>query len=195
MTGPMAADAPTLTFADADAFEQWLAAQPADSAGVWLKLAKKASGVPSVDYSQALDVALCHGWIDGPKAGVDEVYWLQKFTPRRARSRWSKINRNRVAALIEQGRMRPGGLAEIERAQADGRWAAAYDSMKTAEVPDDLAQALAASPEAQRFFETVDRQNRYAVLHRIQEAKRPETRARRIAQYVAMLAEGRKIHP
>ncbi|GAB4060185.1 YdeI/OmpD-associated family protein [Catellatospora paridis] len=191
----MAADAPTLTFADAVAFEQWLAAQPADSAGVWLKLAKKASGVPSVDYSQALDVALCHGWIDGPKAGVDEVYWLQKFTPRRARSRWSKINRNRVAALIEQGRMRPGGLAEIERAQADGRWEAAYDGMKTAEVPDDLAQALAADPQAQRFFETVDRQNRYAILHRIQEAKRPETRARRIAQYVAMLAEGKKIHP
>ncbi|WP_144127130.1 YdeI/OmpD-associated family protein [Catellatospora sichuanensis] len=191
----MAADAPTLTFTDADAFDQWLAAQPAGSAGVWLKLAKKASGVPSVDYSQALDVALCHGWIDGPKAGVDEVYWLQKFTPRRARSRWSKINRNRVASLIEQGRMRPAGLAEIERAQADGRWEAAYDSMTTAEVPDDLAQALAANPDAARFFETVDRQNRYAVLYRIQEAKRPETRARRVAQYVAMLAEGRKIYP
>ncbi|WP_155371730.1 YdeI/OmpD-associated family protein [Catellatospora vulcania] len=191
----MAAEAPTLTFPDADAFEQWLAGQPADSAGVWLKLAKKASGVPSVDYPRALDVALCHGWIDGPKAGVDEVYWLQKFTPRRARSRWSKINRDRVASLIEQGRMRPGGLAEIERARADGRWDAAYDSMKTAEVPDDLAQALAANPDAQRFFAAVDRQNRYAVLHRIQEAKRPETRARRIAQYVAMLAEGRKIHP
>ncbi|GIG00296.1 YdeI/OmpD-associated family protein [Catellatospora citrea] len=191
----MAADAPTLTFADADSFEQWLAAQPADSAGVWLKLAKKASGVPSVDYSQALDVALCHGWIDGPKAGVDEVYWLQKFTPRRARSRWSKVNRNRVAALIEQGRMRPGGQAEIERAQADGRWEAAYDGMKTAEVPDDLTQALAANLEAQRFFETIDRQNRFAILYRIQDAKRPETRARRIAQYVAMLAEGRKIYP
>ncbi|GAA1380706.1 YdeI/OmpD-associated family protein [Catellatospora chokoriensis] len=191
----MATDAPTLTFADADAFEQWLAAQPADSAGVWLKLAKKASGVPSVDYSQALDVALCHGWIDGPKAGVDEVYWLQKFTPRRARSRWSKVNRNRVAALIEQGRMRPGGLAEIERAQADGRWEAAYDGMKTAEVPDDLAQALAANLGAQRFFETIDRQNRYAILYRVQDAKRPETRARRITQYVAMLAEGKKIYP
>ncbi|MEU8081804.1 YdeI/OmpD-associated family protein [Catellatospora citrea] len=191
----MAADAPTLTFADADSFEQWLAAQPTDSAGVWLKLAKKASGVPSVDYSQALDVALCHGWIDGPKAGVDEVYWLQKFTPRRARSRWSKVNRNRVAALIEQGRMRPGGQAEIERAQADGRWEAAYDGMKTAEVPDDLAQALAADPDARRFFETIDRQNRFAILYRIQDAKRPETRARRIAQYVAMLAEGKKIYP
>lgn len=191
----MATDAPTLTFANADAFEQWLATQPADSAGVWLKLAKKASGVPSVDYAQALDVALCHGWIDGPKAGVDEVYWLQKFTPRRARSRWSKINRDKAAALIASGRMRPGGLAEIERARADGRWDAAYDSMRTAEVPADLAEALAANPRAQRFFETVDRQNRYAILHRVQEAKRPETRARRIAQYVAMLAEGRKLHP
>ncbi|GAA1415968.1 YdeI family protein [Catellatospora coxensis] len=190
----MATDAPMLTFVDADAFEQWLAAQPADSAGVWLKLAKKASGVPSVDYPQALDVALCHGWIDGPKAGVDDVYWLQKFTPRRARSRWSKINRDKAAALIASGRMRPGGLAEIERAQADGRWDAAYDGMRTAEVPDDLAEALAANPEAQRFFATVDRQNRYAILHRVQEAKRPETRARRIAQYVAMLAEGRKIY-
>ncbi|MFC7245955.1 YdeI family protein [Catellatospora aurea] len=191
----MATETPTLTFADAAAFEQWLAAEPAGSAGVWLKLAKKGSGVPSVDYPQALDVALCHGWIDGPKAGVDDVYWLQKFTPRRARSRWSKINRDKAAALIASGRMRPAGLAEIERAQADGRWDAAYDSMRTAEVPDDLAQALAANPAAQDFFATVDRQNRYAILYRVQDAKRPETRARRIAQYVEMLAEGRKIYP
>ncbi|MEU7824602.1 YdeI/OmpD-associated family protein [Catellatospora sp. NPDC049133] len=191
----MAAETPTLTFENADAFEQWLAAQPAGSAGVWLKLAKKASGVPSVDYAQALDVALCHGWIDGPKSGVDDVYWLQKFTPRRARSRWSKINRDKAAALIASGRMRPAGLAEIERAQADGRWEAAYDGMRTAEVPDDLAEALAANPAARDFFATVDRQNRYAILYRVQDAKRPETRARRIAQYVEMLAEGRKIYP
>ncbi|MEU8004662.1 YdeI/OmpD-associated family protein [Catellatospora sp. NPDC049111] len=191
----MAAETPTLTFENADAFEQWLAAQPAGSAGVWLKLAKKASGVPSVDYAQALDVALCHGWIDGPKSGVDDVYWLQKFTPRRAHSRWSKINRDKAAALIASGRMRPAGLAEIERAQADGRWEAAYDGMRTAEVPDDLAEALAANPAAQDFFATLDRQNRYAILYRVQDAKRPETRARRIAQYVEMLAEGRKIYP
>jgi uncharacterized protein YdeI (YjbR/CyaY-like superfamily) len=195
LTLPVAADIPTLTFPDADAFEAWLAAQPAGSPGVWLRLAKKKPGVASLDYSQALDVALCHGWIDSHKTGADDGYWLQKFTPRRARSRWSKVNRDRVAALVAQGRMRPAGTAEVARAQADGRWDSAYDGMKTAEVPDDLALALAANPDAARFFETVDRQNRYAILHRVQEAKRPETRARRIALYVDMLAEGRKLHP
>ncbi|MEV4416764.1 YdeI/OmpD-associated family protein [Catellatospora sp. NPDC049609] len=191
----MAAEIPTLSFASADEFEQWLAAQPAGSPGVWLKLARKLPGVVALDYPQALDVALCHGWIDGQKTGLDGTHWLQKFTPRRARSRWSKVNREKVAALIEQGRMRPAGLAEIERAKADGRWEAAYDGMRTAEVPADLAEALAAHPDAARFFDTVSRSNRYAILHRVHEAKRPETRARRIARFVAMLAEGRTLHP
>lgn len=182
-------------FPSAEAFEQWLAAEHATAAEIWLKLAKKVPGTPSLDYSQALDVALCFGWIDGHKKGLDDAHWLQRFTPRRARSRWSKVNRERVAALTEQGRMRPAGLAEVARAQADGRWDAAYDGMKAAEVPDDLAQALAASPAAQEFFATLDRQNRYAVLYRVQEAKRAETRAKRIAQFVTMLAEQRKIYP
>ncbi|WP_212842251.1 YdeI family protein [Catellatospora sp. IY07-71] len=191
----MAADLPTLSFASAEDFEQWLAAQPADSPGVWLKLARKRPGVVALDYPQALDVALCHGWIDGQKAGLDDTHWVQKFTPRRARSRWSKVNREKVAALIELGRMRPAGLAEIERAKADGRWDAAYDSPRTAEVPADLAAAIAADPAAAAFFATLDRTNRYSILHRVHEAKRPETRARRIAGFVTMLAEGRKIYP
>lgn len=140
-------------------------------------------------------MALCYGWIDGQKAGLDDQWWLQRFTPRRPRSRWSKVNRDKVAALIEQGRMRPPGLAEIDRAKADGRWDAAYDSPRTATVPDDLAAALAATPAAAAFFETLDRQNRYSILHRVQEAKRAETRARRIEKYVAMLAEGEKSYP
>ncbi len=191
----MAADLPTLSFASAEDFEQWLAAQPAASPGVWLKLARKRPGVVALDYAQALDVALCHGWIDGQKAALDDTHWVQKFTPRRARSRWSKVNREKVAALIEQGRMRPAGLAEIERAKADGRWDAAYDSPRTAEVPADLAEAIAADPAAARSFAELNRTNRFTILHRVHDAKRPETRARRIAQFVAMLAEGRKIYP
>jgi uncharacterized protein YdeI (YjbR/CyaY-like superfamily) len=140
-------------------------------------------------------VALCYGWIDGQKAKGDDQHWLQRFTPRRSRSRWSKVNRDHVARLVDQGRMRPAGLAEVERAKADGRWEAAYDGPRTSSVPDDLAAALAANPAAATFFETLDRQNRFAVLYRVQDAKRPETRARRIEQYVAMLAEGKKLHP
>ncbi|MDI1465305.1 YdeI/OmpD-associated family protein [Catellatospora sp. KI3] len=188
----MGDEAEIVEFGSAAEFEQWVAAHP-DSPGIWLKLAK---GVPgALNYAQALDVALCHGWIDGQKRALDESYWLQKFTPRRARSRWSKINRDKVEALIAAGRMRPAGLAEIERARGDGRWDAAYDSPRTAQVPDDLAEALAAAPAAAAFFATLNSANRFAILHRIQDAKKPETRARRIAQYVAMCAEGRKIYP
>jgi len=186
----------TVAFASAEAFEAWLAENHATTpAGIWLKLRKKGPGIEALAYAQALDVALCYGWIDGQKAGLDDQWWLQRFTPRRPRSRWSKVNRDKVAALIEQGRMRPPGLAEIDRAKADGRWDAAYDSPSTATVPDDLAAALAAAPAAAAFFETLDRQNRYAILHRVQEAKRAETRARRIEKYVAMLAKGEKLHP
>jgi len=194
----MTQDLETLAFASAEAFEAWLDENHATSPGIWLKLRKKTSGATgtgTLDYPQALDVALCHGWIDGQKAGLDDQWWLQRFTPRRPRSTWSKINRDKVAALIEQGRMRPAGRAEIDRAKADGRWEAAYDSSRTATVPDDLAAALATDPAAAAFFETLDRQNRFAILYRIHEAKRPETRARRIETYVAMLAKGEKLHP
>ena len=191
----MAAEKEIVSFDSAEAWETWLSDQHATSAGVWLKLRKKRPGVVALDYAQALDVALCYGWIDGQKGKLDDQYWLQRFTPRRANSRWSKINRDKAEALIEQGRMRPAGLAEVERGKRDGRWQAAYDGSRTSSVPDDLAAALAANPAAAEFFETLDRQNRYAILYRIQDAKKPETRERRIDKYVAMLAEGEKIHP
>jgi uncharacterized protein YdeI (YjbR/CyaY-like superfamily) len=172
----------------------WLAAEHGSSAGVWLKIARKDGGAASVSYADALDVALCHGWIDGQKDRLDERFWLQRFTPRASRSRWSKRNRERAEALIAAGEMGPAGLGEVERARADGRWEAAYDSHSTATVPDDLQAALDAAPAARDFFAQLDSNNRYAILYRIQEARRPETRARRIAKYVAMLGEGRRIH-
>ncbi|MFF4154134.1 YdeI family protein [Streptomyces sp. NPDC001651] len=188
-------DLEIVAFESAEAFQAWLGENHAVSPGIWLKLRKKSPGVVALDYAQALDVALCYGWIDGQKAGLDDQWWLQRFTPRTARSKWSKVNRDKVAALIEQGRMQPAGQAEIDRAKADGRWDAAYDSSRTATVPDDLAAALAAEPAAAEFFEALDRQNRYAILYRIQDAKKPETRARRIEKFVAMLAKGEKLHP
>ncbi|CAM5635991.1 YdeI/OmpD-associated family protein [Streptomyces viridochromogenes] len=188
-------DLEIVAFESAEAFQAWLGENHAVSPGIWLKLRKKSPGVVALDYAQALDVALCYGWIDGQKAGLDDQWWLQRFTPRTARSKWSKVNRDKVAALIEQGRMQPAGQAEIDRAKADGRWDAAYDSSRTATVPDDLAAALAAEPAAAEFFEALDRQNRYAILYRVQDAKKPETRARRIEKFVAMLAKGEKLHP
>ncbi|MDH6136785.1 uncharacterized protein YdeI (YjbR/CyaY-like superfamily) [Kitasatospora sp. MAA4] len=185
----------TVEFPTAAALEAWLTEHGTDCPGVWLKFAKKAPGVEALTYAEALEVALCHGWIDGQKAAFDDRYWLQRFTPRRARSRWSRINRDKAEALIAEGRMHPAGLAEVERARADGRWDAAYASARTAEVPADLAAALAAEPAAARFFETLDGANRYAVLYRVQEPKKPETRARRIEKFVAMLAAGQKLHP
>jgi len=184
-----------IAFESPGEFEEWLAKHHDSSPGIWLKLRKKAPGVVALTYAQALECALCFGWIDGQKAALDDSFWLQRFTPRKARSKWSKINRDKVAALTEQGRMRPQGLAEVERAQADGRWEAAYDSASSATVPEDLAEALAANPAAADFFATLDGTNRYAVLYRIHDAKRPETRAKRIATFVTMLAEGRKLHP
>lgn len=191
----MVADLEIVEFDSADAFESWLADRHATCAGIWLKLRKKGAGVVALDYPQALDVALCYGWIDGQKRTFDDQHWLQRFTPRRPTSRWSAINRDRAGALIQEGRMRPAGLAQVDRAKADGRWQAAYDGVRASTVPDDLAVALAADPAAARFFETLDRQNRFAILYRVQDAKKPETRARRIETYVAMLAEGKKLHP
>ncbi len=187
-------DLPTHAFADPRAFSTWLAANHATSRGVWLRLAKKASGTPSVTYAEAIGVALAWGWIDGQKRLGDETSWLQKLSPRGARSLWSKINRDKATALIAAGAMQPPGVAEVERAQRDGRWDAAYDAPSRAAVPEDLAAALAANPRAASFFAALDAANRYSVLFRIQTAKKPETRARRIEQFVAMLARHEKIH-
>ncbi|WP_036326491.1 YdeI/OmpD-associated family protein [Microbispora sp. ATCC PTA-5024] len=191
----MSRELETLSFPSAAELEAWLAVNHATSAGIWLKLDKKVAGRRSLTYAEALDVALCFGWIDGQKAKFDDEHWLQRFTPRRPGSRWSKVNRDKVTALVNEGRMRPSGLLEIQRAKEDGRWDAAYDGSRTATVPEDLARALAENPAAEEFFATLDSRNRYAVLYRVQDAKKPETRARRIEQYVSMLAEQRKIYP
>ena len=190
----MSPEQPELAFATPDEWEAWLAEHHAASDGVWIRFAKKGSGLPTVRYAEALDAALCFGWIDGQTKGIDETWYLQRFTPRRKRSMWSKRNREKVAALIDAGRMQPAGLAEIERAKADGRWDAAYDSPKNARVPKDLQAALDASPPAAEAFGALNGVNRYAILHRVQTAKKPETRARRIAQFVAMLERGERIH-
>ena len=185
---------PILLFADAPAWEAWLATHHDTDRGVWLRLAKKAAELTSVSYADALDVALCHGWIDGQKKSFDADSWLQKFTPRGKRSVWSKVNRDKVEALVAAGRMQPAGLAAVEAARADGRWDRAYDSPATATVPPDLQPALDASPRAAAFFATLNGANRYAVLWRVQTAVKPETRARRIEQLVAMLARGERLH-
>ena len=183
-------------FESAGEWEAWLREHHETvTAGVWIKFARKGSGIPTVAYPEALRVALRFGWIDGQARGHDESWYLQRFTPRRARSIWSKRNRDFATALIEAGEMEPAGLREVERAKADGRWDAAYDAPSTATVPDDLQAALDANPAATEFFAGLDRQNRYAILHRVQTAKRPETRARRIEKFVAMLAAGERIYP
>ncbi len=187
------ADTPTL-FKSAKAFETWLKRHHATSAGLWLKIAKRSCDEASVTYLEAVEIALCWGWIDSQKKGLDEQYFLQRFTPRRARSVWSKVNVKKVAALIDEGRMQAPGLAQIEAAKADGRWAQAYDGARTSVVPDDLAAALDAAPQAKEFFSTINAANRYAVLWRIQTAMKAETRARRIAQLVEMLARGETVH-
>ena len=186
---------PVMTFESTDAWDTWLAAHHTDSPGLWLKIAKKGAAGRTVSYSDALDVALCHGWIDGQKGRHDDEYWLQRFTPRKPGGNWSKINTERAAALIAAGRMRPAGLREVERAQADGRWEQAYESQSRVTVPEDLARALAANERAGAFFATLDSANRYAILYRIGTAKKPETRAKRIDTFVTMLSEHKKIHP
>lgn len=189
----MPGELPELGFADQAAFAAWLA-DNAETPGVWLRIAKKGTGIKSVDHDGALEEALRHGWIDGTARRVDDDWFVQKFTPRTRRSRWSKINRASAERLIAEGRMFPRGLREVEAAKADGRWEAAYAGPATSTVPDDLAAALAASPSAAAFFTTLSSQNRYAILYRVGEAKRPETRARRIAKFVAMLERGETLH-
>lgn len=186
---------PILLFPQKNAWAAWLDKNQGTSSGVWLRLAKKASGCKSVSYDEALDAALCYGWIDGQKMREGEEYWLQKFTPRGKRSIWSKRNREKALALIEGGEMQPGGLAEVERAKKEGWWDAAYDSSSRITVPDDLQVALDGNGLAESFFKTLDRRNRYAILFRVQTAKKAETRAKRIQQFVQMLARNEKLYP
>ena len=188
-------DLPIIAFKSQTAWNAWLVAEAASSDGLWLKLAKKSAGIASVSKSEAVDTALCHGWIDGQLDSFDDQYSLVRFTPRRSASKWSEKNRARALQLIESGRMLPAGLKEVERAQKDGRWGTAYAPQSTAEVPEDLHAALKRNVRAGRFFETLDRANRYAILYRVHNAKKPETRAARIEKFVAMLAAGETIHP
>jgi uncharacterized protein YdeI (YjbR/CyaY-like superfamily) len=187
-------DQPVMSFPSKTALVEWMTENHASSDGIWIKIAKKGTGVESVAVTEALDVALCFGWIDGQRKPLDETYFLQKYTPRRARSRWSKRNVGLVEKLIEAGEMRPAGYAEIERAKADGRWDAAYDSPGTIQVPPDLQAELDARPAAAEFFKTLNSTNRYSILYRLHDAKRPETRARRLEQFVAMLERGETLY-
>ena len=175
------------------AWERWLATHHG-AAGVWVQIAKKDSGETSISQNDAIEGALCHGWIDGQKRALDERFYLLRFTPRRPRSVWSKINIAKVEQLIASGRMQPTGMREVEAAKADGRWQAAYEGSARMEVPQELADALATNAKALRFFEQLDRANRYAFCWRVHTAKKPETRRARVEKFVAMMARGEKIH-
>ncbi len=191
----MADDLPVRTFTSQAALDTWLAKQKPGAAGIWLKIAKGGNDAKSVTRAEAIESALKFGWIDGQGKSADAGWWMFRFTPRRARSKWSKINRAAALKLIADGKMQPAGLAEVERAKRDGRWKAAYASARRVTLPADLRAALAAEPKAKAFFAKIDGANRYAVLYRVHEAKKPETRAARIAKFVAMLARGETIHP
>jgi uncharacterized protein YdeI (YjbR/CyaY-like superfamily) len=185
---------PIIAFTGPAEFSRWLERHHADHPGIWMRIFKKASVQPSITYAEALEEALCHGWIDGQKQRSDETSWLQKFTRRGPRSVWSKVNVGHVERLTLAGRMRPAGLAAVAAAQADGRWEKAYHSSRTAEMPEDFLQELARSPKARAFFETITKANRYAIFYRLQSAKRPETRARRLRDFIAMLERGETLH-
>jgi uncharacterized protein YdeI (YjbR/CyaY-like superfamily) len=186
---------PIISFESQQEWEAWLSDNYADSKGLWLKIAKKGTGITTAQYPEALESALCYGWIDGQKASFDETYWLQKFTPRRPKSGWSKINRQKAEELIASGRMQPTGMRQVELAKADGRWDAAYDSQSTIAVPDDLQRELDKNPKASAFFATLNSANRYAILYRIQTAKKPETRTARIEKFMDMLSKNEKLYP
>jgi uncharacterized protein YdeI (YjbR/CyaY-like superfamily) len=185
---------PVLDFADAEAWETWLATHGGKAAGVWLKIAKAGNAASSLTKAQAIDAALCHGWIDGQIDKYDEAWFLTRFTPRKRTSKWSENNRKRAEQLVADGRVAPPGLAEIEAAKADGRWQTAYAPASTAGEPEDLKAALDAEPAARAFFDTLTGANRYAILYRVQTAKKPETRAARIAKFVGMCARGETVH-
>lgn len=184
-----------LAFATARAWSEWLEAHHASSRGLWLKIAKQGAGAASVTYAEALDCALAWGWIDGQKGTLNDIWWVQRFTPRTAKSPWSKINRAKAEALIAAGTMEAAGLAEVERAKHDGRWERAYDGARSSSLPADLVAAFARNTRARDFFETLDGANRYAILYRVQTAKKPETRAERITRFVTMCARHEMIHP
>lgn len=186
---------PHLTFFDQNEWDNWLAQNGGTSTGIWLRLAKKGAEQPTLTYEQALESALCHGWIDGQKQAESEKYWLQRFTRRSAKSIWSKLNKDRAEALIAAGRMHPSGMLEIEKARKDGRWEVAYTSASNSVVPDDLQAALDANPKASAFFTTLNGRNRYAILFRVQNAKTPATRGRKIAEFVSMLNRGETFYP
>jgi uncharacterized protein YdeI (YjbR/CyaY-like superfamily) len=187
-------DLPIIPFGAQEAWEARLEERHGTSDGLWLKSAKKGSGIDSVSYLEALDVAISYGWIDGQKASFDDEFWLQRFTPRRPKSKWSKVNREKATELIERRKMKAAGLKEVELAKQDGRWDKAYDSQRNATVPENFQQELDKNPEAREFFATLDSTNRYAILYRIQDAKKPETRTRRIQKYITMLNEQKKIY-
>jgi uncharacterized protein YdeI (YjbR/CyaY-like superfamily) len=191
----MAAEREVRPFKTQAAFASWLAKNHAKTDGVWIKYYKKGSGKPTITYAEALDVALCYGWIDGQRKSLDAESYLQLYTPRRKRSLWSKINKGHVARLIESGRMQSAGLAEVERAKADGRWDQAYGNARDIEMPKDFLRALAKDKQAKAFFESLNRANHYAIAWRLATAKKPETRARRLATFLAMMAEGKALHP
>jgi uncharacterized protein YdeI (YjbR/CyaY-like superfamily) len=188
-------DLPVKPFSTRATFERWLAKHHASSPGIWIKIAKRDSGIRSVTHAEALELALCYGWIDGQRQRLDDEYFLQRFTPRRARSIWSKINREKALALIEAGAMQPAGLREVERAQADGRWEAAYASQRNAEIPEELERRLRTNARARAFFESLDSRNRYAFVHRLLTAKKPDTRERRAEQFFEMLKKRETIYP
>jgi uncharacterized protein YdeI (YjbR/CyaY-like superfamily) len=188
------AELPILPFESQQKFADWLAENHNHVDGLWLKFAKKGADVPSMTYDEAVETALCYGWIDSQKKGFDDSFWLQRFTPRKAKSIWSRVNREKAEQLIASGQMQPAGLAAVELAKQDGRWEAAYDSQGTITVPDDLQAELDQNPKAKTFFDTLDSANRYAILFRLQTARKAETRARRLRQFVEMLERGNKIH-
>jgi len=186
---------PIMSFENQQDWEAWLKENHTETKGIWLKLAKKTARTPSVSYAEALDSALCYGWIDGQKAAFDDKYWLQKFTPRTAKSIWSKVNCGKAEALIAEGRMQSEGLRQVELARSDGRWERAYESQSKITIPDDFQSELDKNPKAQDFFNTLDSANRYAFLFRIHAAKKPETRAAKIQKFVEMLHQQQKLHP
>ena len=191
---PAKSELPIIQFDSAAQFEAWLSEQPRTSQGLWLKLAKKNAGMASISHAESIDSALCHGWIDSQSDKLDDDFWLLRYTPRKAQSKWSQRNCSKATELIEQGRMTSAGLAEVERAKADGRWDAAYAPPSTAQVPDDLQLALDLNPVAKEFFERINKTNRYAVTWRVATARKPETRAARVTKIVTMLANHEKFH-
>lgn len=186
---------PILMLTSKSAWGEWLDTYHAQSDGVWLKIAKKSSTIVTVSYAEALEEALCYGWIDGQKKTYDDLFWLQKFTPRRPKSVWSKVNIDKVTELIESGKMKPAGLKEVTEAKEEGRWQAAYESQRNFTMPEDFQAELDKNPRAKAFFDTLNKQNRYAIYFRIHSAKKPETRQARINKFIAMLANNEKLYP